>query len=495
MIDCVFENLNDVNGGAVSCTAIGQDVSINSSSFLSCSASTSGGGCYLTSSKCQISSCCVSGCFANSFGNSIYFGGSGVRWIEIIGIDRSSPNSNGDCKGGLHFSTDSTVNLSCVNITNCHSSYYSCVSSAFSNNMGVQTVSLTGRYLNAFNNSGQIGFYRANGVGEFGWYLWFCNFYDNTITIGVLGTYQNTFGMTVNSSIFSGNTADIGFRSGSSLGDNNKFKLANCVFSGGFPSANIASSGNCKSNSITQSWFLSSRLCPTYSASKSVSQTPTPTHSNTPTQTVSRTATNRFSVSSIFGGSVEFSATLTPIQTLSVIVSPTFVNSDSFSSSLDFIGTNRLSHSTLLFGSLHFDVSVTFMRTSPFEKSHPFNVTLGFIQTVSFPSQDSDRSESGSSVGLIVGVVLSILIIVIVIGIVIGFFVLRRRRHHSRGVESQSSSDADRSVLKMDFINDHIGDDGDDTILTTYTDQVTDDGDLQSIPTDFVVNLGSPLIG
>jgi MFS superfamily sulfate permease-like transporter len=99
-------------------------------------------------------------------------------------------------------------------------------------------------------------------------------------------------------------------------------------------------------------------------------------------------------------------------------------------------------------------------------------------------------------VGLFVGIVISILVIVIVIGIVIGFFLLRRRGRHSNEVESQSSSDENRSVLKMDFIDDHIGD-GDDTILTTYTDHITDEGDSQiaaSIPTDFVVNLGSPLI-
>jgi hypothetical protein len=122
-------------------------------------------------------------------------------------------------------------------------------------------------------------------------------------------------------------------------------------------------------------------------------------------------------------------------------------------------------------------------------------VSLAFSPTALFPSQDPARLESGTSVGLIVGVVVAVLMVVSG-GSVLTFFLLRRRGCHSRGVESQSSSDADRSVLKMDFIDDHIGD-GDDTTMTTYTDQVTDEGDSQilaSIPTEFMMNLGSPMI-
>jgi hypothetical protein len=97
-------------------------------------------------------------------------------------------------------------------------------------------------------------------------------------------------------------------------------------------------------------------------------------------------------------------------------------------------------------------------------------------------------------VNLIIGVVLSILFVVI--GIIIGFFLLRRRGCHNRGVETQASNDADHSILKMNFIDDHI-DGGEDTMLTTYTDQVTNEGDSQipaSITTDFTVNLRSLLI-
>jgi hypothetical protein len=46
MIDCVMEFLSAENGGAVYCNATEVDVSINGSSFISCSASISGGGCF-----------------------------------------------------------------------------------------------------------------------------------------------------------------------------------------------------------------------------------------------------------------------------------------------------------------------------------------------------------------------------------------------------------------------------------------------------------------
>jgi hypothetical protein len=120
--------------------------------------------------NCVISFCCISGCFANSFGNSIYFGGSGFCWIEIVGLERSSPSSSNTCFDGLHFGGNITVNLSYVNITNCQASSYSCVSSVNSYNDVALKVSLTSRYLNVLKNSGKFGFYRAADVGKFGWY-------------------------------------------------------------------------------------------------------------------------------------------------------------------------------------------------------------------------------------------------------------------------------------------------------------------------------------
>jgi hypothetical protein len=94
------------------------------------------------------------------------------------------------------------VNLSYVTITSCQASSYSCVSSGISNDAAAVKVSLTVRYLNVLKNFGERGFYRDADVGKSGWYLLFCNFYNNTNTIGVLGSYKTVFGMTVNSSIF-----------------------------------------------------------------------------------------------------------------------------------------------------------------------------------------------------------------------------------------------------------------------------------------------------
>jgi hypothetical protein len=155
-----------------------------------------------------------------------------------------------------------------------------------------------------------------------------------------------------------------------------------------------------------------------------------------------------FVVSQLFPVSVIFPVTLIPVQTASLSSSVTFID------------------------------------------SHHFHISAEFLGTVPFPSQDSEGSESGLSPSLIVGIVLSI--VAVMIGVVVGFFFLYRRR----GIGSRSSGDADRSILAMDFTDDHTKD-ADTTFLTTYNDQITDEGDSQiigSIPMGFAVNLGSPLI-
>jgi hypothetical protein len=474
MVDCVIENHTNDNGGAVSCTAAEQDVTINGSSFLSCSATTSGGGCYLHSSKCVISCCCVSDCSAGKTGNSFYFGGSDVRWIEIVGIERSSPNSKSLCYGGLHFASEFTVNLSCVNITSCYADHYSCVSSMSADHSDVHPVSLTGQYLNIFKNSGELGFYRAAAVGESGWYLWFCNFYGNEITTGVLGAVYNAFGMTVTSCIFSGNKADIGTYLWNGIDDDDhKFKLTNCIFSGNFPSATLASSENCKSSATTQLWFLSTRLCPTYSASKSASRPATST--STPTSSASASASLAFTDSTIVHPSMivhpsaVFVITLGRVETASLSVSHTIQESQLLNISVKLVETDLWSDSCLA-------------------------ATLAFIQTAPLLSQDPGQSDLGSSAGLIVGIVISI--VAILIGVIVGFFLLWRTRR-SRAVESESSSGRNRSVMNLDFIDDHIND-GEDTVLTTYTGQFTNEGNLPipaSIPTNITVNLTDSLLG
>jgi hypothetical protein len=333
-----------------------------------------------------------------------------------------------------------TVNLSFINITNCCAEYFSCVSSTVLN-VGPFVVGLTGDYLNAFNNSGECGFFQAGAFGQSGWYLQNNNFYSNTITTGVLGAYRSFCGMTVDSCIFSGNTADIGLRTGGSFSNsNNKFKLTNCVFSGDYPSSTVASSSDCKSGSTTASYLLLSRLCPTYSASQSKSKSRSATPPFSPSFP--------FSVSVAIGHSSGFSATLSPAETA------------------------VLSSSHISVGSLAFHRSASLAWTAP------------------LPSSDAVQPESGSSAGLIVGVVISIL--AVLIGVSILAFVLLRRRRIGR----QSSDVTDRSVLNIDFIDDHL-DGADDTILTTYSDQVTYEGESQipgSLPTGFTVNVSSPLI-
>jgi hypothetical protein len=184
-----------------------------------------------------------------------------------------------------------------------------------------------------------------------------------------------------------------------------------------------------------------------------------------------------------------FAVTFPPIATVFLAASPVFIDSQPFRSSGDFAVTDHLASSAVWLESLHF-ISTVLTETLPLEGSLSLASTLAFVETAPLSFQDPLLSESGSSAGMIAGVTISV-VVVVVIGVVLGFFLLRRRAHHSHGLESQSSSDTERSILKMDILEG-----GDDTMMTTYTDPVTDEGDLQivsSIPTDFLVDIGSPL--
>jgi heme/copper-type cytochrome/quinol oxidase subunit 2 len=120
-------------------------------------------------------------------------------------------------------------------------------------------------------------------------------------------------------------------------------------------------------------------------------------------------------------------------------------------------------------------------------KSDQFHFSAQFVKTQAFPSQDSESSQSGLTTGLIVGISLSI--VAVVIGVIVAFILLCRRRR----IESQSISGVNTTSLVVDFIDDHM-EGADTTIMTTYTDQVTDEGASQvigNIRTDFVANQGS----
>jgi hypothetical protein len=66
MVDYILEHFNREKGDAISCNAREQNVSINGSSFLSCSA-TFGGGYFLNFSKCVISNCFIQECWVIVF--------------------------------------------------------------------------------------------------------------------------------------------------------------------------------------------------------------------------------------------------------------------------------------------------------------------------------------------------------------------------------------------------------------------------------------------
>jgi hypothetical protein len=104
-----------------------------------------------------------------------------------------------------------TANLSFVNFTLWYARYLSRVSSAFP---GLETarIALTGHYLNAFGNSGERGFSRVMEFGKSGWNLQNCNFDNNSITVGVLGSRDGSSGMAGDSCVFSESNAEIGFR-------------------------------------------------------------------------------------------------------------------------------------------------------------------------------------------------------------------------------------------------------------------------------------------
>jgi hypothetical protein len=276
MFDCVFvDEKPGTDGGAIFINSSDEDTSITGCSFLNCSAllagsSTSGGAYYLASFDINITSCCISGCSASFSGNSFYFAGNGTRWVEIVLIERSAPEAAFFCLGGIHYSEACIANLSSVNSTNSYAFHCPCIFTLNLRRAEVCTVALTGRFLNVFNNSGDIGFLTANAVGRYGWYLFNCNFYNNSITSGVLMAPANGTGMNVDSCIFCGNIADIESESGAM---SNKFNLTHCVFSDEFPSSAIVSLSECVEGSMTASWAVSNRLCPTYSASASASDT------------------------------------------------------------------------------------------------------------------------------------------------------------------------------------------------------------------------------
>jgi hypothetical protein len=317
---------------------------------------------------------------------------------------------------------------------------------------------LTGRYLNIVNNSGNGGFYAANAVGRFGWYLFNCNFCHNGVEFGVLTSLSNGVGMSVDSCLFLGNAADIGLINFPDISPGGitltrKFNLTNCVFSGEFPSPEIVSSTKCRSGSMTASWAIIARLCPTYSASASVS----------PLATLTR------------------SSSFSPSRSASS--SGHFFDSRSFSMSASIARSGILSQS--LFGPSAADGSL--------HPSLQFNESFWFTFSTAalFGTSFIDKSRSSLSVGFIVGI--SIVVVVVILICVAIATVVYRRKSQSSNVSGQS----DRLTLHFDIGNNDLGGTM-DTTGTTFVDALTY-GSTSEVPssvyTGVEVDLTASMIG
>jgi hypothetical protein len=340
-----------------------------------------------------------------------------------------------------------------VNVTFCYSEFYPCVSAANANNVGVHTVAFTGRYLNVFRNSGARGFYRANDMGATGWYLWNSNFCNNSIMDGVLGSSSAGKGMIVDSCIFFWNTVDIGLLS-ATLGSATKLQQTNCVFSGSFPSSMFASSSACKSNTVTDSWAISFRLCPTDSAS-----TPRVPFA---TQSTAFFASLHFLVPALVGRSA------LPISgSLHLALSYASGHSDP-------VRPGRAG-----FMMFSFAVAGLFEDSMLFGRSSVLDAPLSI-------SPDG----STSPIGLMIGVP-----ICVVAGLSGGIIVVVLFRRTVRMMAaSDTSSQSDRSALHTDFVNDAT----DNPTVTTFAATVTDEpgsGIPMSVSGASLCDLTIPLLG
>jgi hypothetical protein len=151
-----------------------------------------------------------------------------------------------------------TVNATSLNVTLCAAEMSPCISATAKETdyYGAISVSLTCKYSSFVNNSGCRGLNRPT---DYTWYLEFCNFCNNNVTDGVLFTVER--GMTVSSCIFTGNVADIG--SDNELTGPNRYFVINSVFDR-LPITAAVSLSDCVVG-VTNTWKISSRLCPTYS--------------------------------------------------------------------------------------------------------------------------------------------------------------------------------------------------------------------------------------
>jgi hypothetical protein len=457
VIDSIFSFLSDTNGGAIYFSVTTNSSIITGSSFLSCQATERGGGCYINSSQSSVSLSCGQNCSAGSHGHFIDSSGSGQHSFDVVGVSNCFETST-TTLGTLRFASSMVVNISNLNLTDCSAYQGSCASASPDSNV----VQLTCRYSSFAKNSGESGLYGARAVGGRGWFLMFCDFFNNAVTGGVLYAYN--YGMTVNDCHFSGNKADIG---GSVT--QGKFTITNSIFSDNFPSSNIASSSNCSIASTQLLRPITTRLCPTYSVSMSPSGSPSADFS----ASLPLADSHHFSLSGRWLTSAEFCCS--EELTASVIV-----HSDAFS------GTKSISHTsdhcqsdlsidsnpfmrTLLRHSRSFErtvlcVSESFHHSFQFN-SESFQQTLLSIRETTWIGLSEPTVES--FVGLIIGLVVGVFVVSVIVFLIV-LQILKWRK-------AVWSSQDETPIRDARFFPDTVQGTENETFVT-YADSLTSDG-------------------
>jgi hypothetical protein len=211
--------------------------------------------------------CCGDNCFASTHGTFVYCGtGSSRRIFDVVGL----VGCFGENNGALTFFAEMTVNISNLNVSNCHATKGSCISTPGA----LSPVGLTCYFSLFRNNSGESGLSRPLGAGGQGWFLFLCDFLNNSVTNGVLYLDSSQGEMFVDNCHFGGNVRDIG-----SLTLNKRYRITNCVFSEFLPSVSFANFSNCTIARIQNARDITSRQCPTYSVSKTLVQSHQTGHS------------------------------------------------------------------------------------------------------------------------------------------------------------------------------------------------------------------------
>jgi hypothetical protein len=229
------------------------------------------------------------------------------------------------------------------------------------------------------------------------WDVLDCSFFNNSVPDGVL--YAFAVGMRVSDCRFSWNTVDIGGFFISLL-----YNISNSFFSGSLPSSNFATLSDCAISNAQTMLPITTRACPTYSASLPRSPTGSPSAA--------------FLDSKLFDGCDTFQRSAVP------------------SASARFGGSSGalLQWNTLCFGESLIFNSHALLQTV-IRDSACFSITaVWFVATT---SANESGVLSGLSIGLIIG---AAAIIVFVIAFVLLLFKRRRRDASGRGSEWSASA-------------------------------------------------------